>query len=234
VRRPGLLLASAAAIVLCGAGLSLAQNTFVPPDTASDQPPPGTPPAPAATPPEAAPQPTDIPPPEEAPPPPPEATAPPSPPPQSATNTTASANTVDATPAPPPPPPKRPRYASVVLQALDKVTAETLRFEAKVGEPVRYKDLVISVQACETQAADEPYAQTAAHLEVQYQPEIIGGRAPEVARQVFRGWMFGEAPGLNPFEHPIYDLWVIACKTPSAADGAKPAAAPPPVAGASL
>ena len=116
----------------------------------------------------------------------------------------------------------------MVLQALDKVTAETLRFEAKVDEPVRYKDLVITVHACETQASDEPYAQTAAHLEVQYQPELLGGRTVRVAHQVFRGWMFGDAPGLNPFEHPIYDLWVIACKTASA----PPAAAPAP--GASL
>ena len=141
------------------------------------------------------------------------------------------ANTVAELPPPPPPPPKRPRYTTVVLQTLDKVTAETLRFEAKVDEPVRYKDLVITVHACETQATDEPYAQTAAHMDVQYQPEVLGGRTPQVARQVFRGWMYGDAPGLHPFEHPIYDLWVIACKTPSAP--ATPPSAPAP-AGASL
>ncbi len=167
----------------------------------------------------------DIPPAEEAPtvveaPPPPAPVAPPA-------NTTA--NTVAELPPPPPPPPKRPRYTSVVLQTLDKVTAETLRFEARVDEPVRYKDLVITVHACETQATDEPYAQTAAHMDVQYQPEVLGGRTPQVAREVFRGWMFGDAPGLHPFEHPIYDLWVIACKTPSA-----PAAPPAAPAGASL
>ncbi len=164
----------------------------------------------------------DIPPAEEAPtvveaPPPPAPVAP-------SANTTA--NTVAELP---PPPPKRPRYTSVVLQTLDKVTAETLRFEAKVDEPVRYKDLVITVHACETQATDEPYAQTAAHMDVQYQPEVLGGRTPQVAREVFRGWMFGDAPGLHPFEHPIYDLWVIACKTPSA-----PAVPPAAPAGASL
>ena len=37
-------------------------------------------------------------------------------------------------PPPPPPPPVRPRFQVAVLQAVDKVTAETLRFEAKVGE----------------------------------------------------------------------------------------------------
>ena len=113
-----------------------------------------------------------------------------------------------------------------MLQVLDKVTAETLRFEAQVDQPVRYKDLVIDVHACETQASDEPYAQTAAHMEVQYQPEVLGGRTPQVARQVFRGWMFGDAPGLHPFQHPIYDLWVIACKTASPPARSRSARAP--------
>jgi hypothetical protein len=32
---------------------------------------------------------------------------------------------------------------------------------------------------------------------------------------VFRGWMFADMPGLHPFEHPVYDAWLIACKTAS-------------------
>ena len=169
----------------------------------------------------------DIPPAEEAP----TVTEPPPPPAPVAPSANTTANTVAELPPPPPPPPKRPRYTSVVLQTLDKVTAETLRFEAKVDEPVRYKDLVITVHACETAATDEPYAQTAAHMDVQYQPEVLGGRTPQVARQVFRGWMYGDAPGLHPFEHPIYDLWVIACKTVPAP--ATPPSTPAPT-GASL
>ena len=167
-----------------------------------------------------APSPLDIPPPEEAPEPAPvpQAPEPAQEPP---------ANAVTAAPQAPPAPPKRPQHAVAILQTLDKVTAETLRFEAKVDEPVRYKDLVITVHACETQASDEPYLQTAAHLDVQYQPDVLGGRTPQVARQVYRGWMFGDAPGLHPFEHPIYDVWLIACKTTSA-----PAA--PPATGARL
>jgi hypothetical protein len=123
----------------------------------------------------------------------------------------------------------RPRYTTAVLQALDKVTAETLRFEAKVGEPVRYKDLVITVHACETSAANEAPEDSIAHMDVQYQPAVLGGGAA-VVRQVFRGWMFADSPGLHPFISPIYDVWVIACKTP-----APPApAASPPASGASL
>ncbi len=218
--RQAFLLGLAGVTLVGGAGLGLAQDQNLlqaPPSLQNDT----TPVEPLNQ--------LDIPPPEEAPS---VAEGPASPPPAApAPPVNAVANMVAELPPPPPPPPKRPRYPSVVLQTLDKVTAETLRFEAKVDEPVRYKDLVITVHACETAATDEPYAQTAAHMEVQYQPEVLGGRTPQVARQVFRGWMYGDAPGLHPFEHPIYDLWVIACKTAPAP--AAPASPPAP-AGASL
>jgi hypothetical protein len=29
---------------------------------------------------------------------------------------------------------------------------------------------------------------------------------------LFKGWMFAAAPGLHPFEHPVYDAWLLACK----------------------
>ena len=61
----------------------------------------------------------------------------------------------DEAPAKPVAPAKRPRRNAAVLQALDKVTAETMRFEAQVNQPVRYKDLVFTVHACEENAPDE-------------------------------------------------------------------------------
>ena len=131
---------------------------------------------------------------------------------------------VDVEPLPTPPPKKgdplkRPRYASAILQAVDKTTAETLRFEAKIGEPVRYKGLVLTVHACESTAPDEGYVDSFAHLDIQAQPEALT-RQP--ARVVFRGWMFANAPGRHPVEHPLYDVWLIACKTAEpAAPGVK-------------
>ena len=55
----------------------------------------------------------------------------------------------DAVPAKTLAPAKRPRRAAAVIQALDKTTAETLRFESPVGQPVRYKDLIFLVHVCE-------------------------------------------------------------------------------------
>lgn len=119
-------------------------------------------------------------------------------------------------PAPKPdaPPMKRPRFDSAILQGVDKITAETLRFEAKVGQPVRYKGLILTVHACETTAPDEEVQDSIAHLDVVSQP-VSAGRATGPARQVFRGWMYANGPALHPFENSIYDLWLIACKTSS-------------------
>src|SRR6185503_659988 len=115
----------------------------------------------------------------------------------------------------PPPPPKPVRSPTAVIQALDKVTAETMRFGAPIGKRVRYKNLVVTVKACETTGIDDPQPQSAAYLIIDSEPRDAQGRRR--SRQVFKGWMYANSPGLNPLEHPVYDAWLIACS-----------AAPPP------
>jgi hypothetical protein len=107
---------------------------------------------------------------------------------------------------------KRVRSGSAIIQALDKVTAETLRFEVPVGGSVRYKSLVFTVRACESAAPDETAPESAAYVLVDSSPKPQPGRPTPPTRQVFRGWMFGSSPGLNPLQHPVYDAWLIACK----------------------
>jgi hypothetical protein len=132
---------------------------------------------------------------------------------------------------------------AAIIQALDKSTAETLRFLAPVGQPIRYKDLVFVVHVCEDTAPELGQRGAAAHLEIQSQPRPIPGRVTPPSRQLFRGWMFANAPGLHPFEHPVYDAWLIGCrgvapeppasapaaapKAPAVAPPAKPPAPPP-------
>lgn len=196
----------AAALALGGAFAGRTQEIPATPSPQPAPPAPAAPQAPAAGPPASAPSapPNEAPPDEEAAPPP-AAAAPP------------------AKPEPPPKPAeplKRAKGDAAILQATDKITAETLRFQARVGAPVRYKDLVVTVQACETSAADEPVKDSIAHLEVVSRPTSVQGREA-TTRLVFRGWMFANSPGLHPFEHPVYDLWLIACRTvaPSAPAG---------------
>ncbi|MFM1960348.1 MAG: hypothetical protein RL588_1865 [Pseudomonadota bacterium] len=108
---------------------------------------------------------------------------------------------------------KRERFDVAVLQAVDKVTAETIRFEAPVGQPVRYKSLILTVRACERTAADEPAEDSIAYLTVDSQPKVQAGRPAPDGRQVFRGWIYASSPGLNGPEHPVYDAWLITCRT---------------------
>jgi len=115
-------------------------------------------------------------------------------------------------PAKPPEPAKRLRYQIAIVQALDKVTTETMRFEVPIGQPIRYKTLIFTVRACETAASDEVAPETAAYVVVDTQPKAQAGRAAPPGRQVYKGWMYASSPGLNPLQHPVYDAWLIACK----------------------
>jgi hypothetical protein len=116
-------------------------------------------------------------------------------------------------PRPPPVPMQRPKFGVAIIQALDKVTAETERFEVPLNTPIRYKTLIFTVQACETTASDEDSIDAVAHVEVISQPKAPEGGSAPPARQVFKGWMFANAPGVDLLQHPIYDAWLIACKT---------------------
>jgi hypothetical protein len=109
-------------------------------------------------------------------------------------------------------PARRARYDVAVLEALDKVTAESLVFEAPVGKPMRYKGLIFTVRACERSTPEEPVDDSIAYLTIDSQPRAEAGRPTPPARQVFKGWMYASSPGLNPLEHPVYDAWVISCR----------------------
>lgn len=105
---------------------------------------------------------------------------------------------------------QRQRHAAAVVQALDKITTESMRFELQVNRPKRYKGLVFTLRSCETTAEDEPMSDSVAFLEIRAEPRAQTEQQP--SRQVFRGWMFASTPGVAALKHPIYDAWLIACK----------------------
>ena len=127
-------------------------------------------------------------------------------------------------PGQPLPPPPRTRAGFAIIQALDKVTAQTIRFSAPVGQPVRYENLIFTVRACEATNDATSAPEAAAYVEVLSQARPRVGYPTPPARQVFRGWMFASTPSLHPLEHPVYDAWVIACSATAPAPAA-PAAA---------
>jgi hypothetical protein len=109
---------------------------------------------------------------------------------------------------------KRTRYGSAIIQALDKVTAETVRFEVPVGKLRKYKSLIFSVKACETTAKEEAMSDTMAYIEVRTAPPPAANGTIQKSEDVFKGWTFASSPGLNPIQHPVYDAWVVSCRTP--------------------
>ncbi|MGA9657473.1 MAG: DUF2155 domain-containing protein [Asticcacaulis sp.] len=112
-------------------------------------------------------------------------------------------------------PKKRPRYAVAVIEALDKVTAESVRFEVPIGKPTRYKGLIYVVKACETTADDEMVSDVMAYMRVRTNPVSATATTSAIrSKEVFKGWSFASTPGLNPIQHPVYDAWVIACRQP--------------------
>lgn len=109
-------------------------------------------------------------------------------------------------------PARRQRRRVAIVEAIDKITAESMRFEVEVGgPPVRFqKTLIFTARACEVSAPDEQVADAVAYLEVSLQPRgVIQISEP---RQIFRGWMFASSPAVSGLQHPIYDAWVVGCK----------------------
>jgi hypothetical protein len=109
-------------------------------------------------------------------------------------------------------PSRRQRRRVAIVEAIDKITAESMRFEVEVGgRPVRFKrSLIFTARACEVSAPDEQVTDAVAYLEVAVQPRgILRASDP---RQIFRGWMFASSPAINGLEHPVYDAWVVGCK----------------------
>lgn len=88
---------------------------------------------------------------------------------------------------------------------LDKITARIIKFEVKINETVQFGALQVTPKVCYNRASsDDPL--TTGFLEVD---EIaLDGKV----KRIFSGWMFADSPGINAIEHPIYDIWLVACK----------------------
>ncbi len=108
-----------------------------------------------------------------------------------------------------------------VLRALDKITGRATDIEAPAGVPVRFGSLSITMRFCYTRPPEEP-PETTAFLQID---EVRPGKEPA---RIFSGWMFASTPALHALEHPIYDVWVITCRTnaPAPMPPPAPAAAP--------
>lgn len=109
-----------------------------------------------------------------------------------------------------------------ILRGLDKLTGQSAVIDAPVGVPVHYATLTITADYCySTPPSETP--ETIAFL------QIIDHRPDKPAQQVFSGWMWASSPSLNAMQHPLYDVWVMSCKTNQPGQEAPPVASTAPV-----
>jgi hypothetical protein len=91
--------------------------------------------------------------------------------------------------------------ATVRLQALDKVNAQTAALTIKVGGVATFGSLTIAAKACAVRPNDQP-VDAAAYLTVtDSHPDSPG----------FDGWMLQQEPSVSMLQHPVYDLRVTGC-----------------------
>lgn len=104
---------------------------------------------------------------------------------------------------------------AVRLGGLDKVTARVTQIDVPVGGTARFGALEIRVLRCLKRPPEEP-PESAAFM-------VIRDSGPDdKAAEIFEGWMFASSPSLSALEHPVYDVWVIECRSSasSSADSA--------------
>ena len=92
------------------------------------------------------------------------------------------------------------------LGVLNKRNGLSRDLVMKPGQAVRLGDLVVRLRACEETAPWEPEKWTGAFV------QVITHENRVTWRKTFSGWLYKESPSLNVVEHPIYDVWVKACK----------------------
>ncbi|HVV64101.1 MAG TPA: DUF2155 domain-containing protein [Rhizomicrobium sp.] len=95
---------------------------------------------------------------------------------------------------------------TLLMRGLDKITGRAFDIVAPLNTPVKFATLTITARYCySTPASETP--QTSAFV------QIDDKRLDKPKKRVFSGWMYASSPGLNALDHPLYDVWVIFCRT---------------------
>lgn len=93
------------------------------------------------------------------------------------------------------------------LAGLDKITGRITRFDVYIDETVLFGALEITPRACYNRPATDTVQRTSVFVEVD-QRSLDGS-----TERIFTGWMFADSPALSAVDHPVYDVWLIGCKT---------------------
>ena len=91
------------------------------------------------------------------------------------------------------------------LKILDKISSKNTLVKLKNGELITFKDLSIKSLKCKNSEFDDN-PEITAYIQVK---DLTYENNNEVF--VFNGWMFSSSPSITPFDHPVYDVWLIKC-----------------------
>ena len=91
------------------------------------------------------------------------------------------------------------------LKILDKISSKNELIRLNNNEEYTYKDLAIkSIKCTDSEFDDNP--EIKAYIQVR---DLTKKDRNNVF--VFNGWMFSSSPSIEPFDHPVYDVWLLSC-----------------------
>ena len=91
------------------------------------------------------------------------------------------------------------------IKVLDKISSKNILVKLKNGEETIYKDLSIKSMKCRNSKFDDN-PEITAYIQVK---DLTNKNKDDVF--VFNGWMFSSSPSIAPFDHPVYDIWLVGC-----------------------
>ena len=91
------------------------------------------------------------------------------------------------------------------IKVLDKISSKNILVKLKNGNEIKHKDLSIKSMKCKNSEFDDN-PEITAYIQVK---DLSNKNKDDVF--VFNGWMFSSSPSIAPFDHPVYDIWLIKC-----------------------
>ena len=93
----------------------------------------------------------------------------------------------------------------IEIKILDKVSSKTNLLRLKIGEQKKFQNLLIKSLKCKNSEFDDN-PEITAYIQVW---DLVNKDNNEVF--IFNGWTFSSSPAINPFDHPVYDIWLTKC-----------------------
>ena len=91
------------------------------------------------------------------------------------------------------------------IKVLDKISSKNVLIKLKNGDEVIHKDLLIKSMKCKNAEFDDN-PEVTAYIQVS---DLTNKKKDKVF--VFNNWMFSSSPSIVPFDHPVYDIWLVSC-----------------------